>query len=192
MSDTGGLTTLVANQIEVKTDCPCFTPGTRIATARGERRVETLKIGDRVITRDNGIQAILGIGTLALDGYDLIHAPHLNPVLIQQGALGQGLPERDMLVSQNHRILVTNDKSTLFFEGSEVLVVAKHLTGLKGVDVVGVSHTTYIQLIFETHEVVLSDGIWTESFQPVAQSVNGVGNAERQEGKELYKELERS
>ena len=168
---------------------PCFTPGTVIATPKGERLVEELRAGDRVITRDNGIQEIRWIGEKAISGQELASNDHLRPVLIQKGSLGYGLPERDMLVSPNHRVLVNNDKTALYFEEREVLVAAKHLTGLAGVDVVNAMRTTYIHFMFDRHEVVLSNGAWTESFQPGEQSLKGVGNAQRNEIYELFPEL---
>ncbi len=174
---------------EIEDVIPCFTPGTLIATPSGERRVEDLEVGDRIITRDNGIQEIRWVGKRAMTGAELERAAHLKPVLIQQGALGNGLPERDMMVSPNHRVLVANDKTALYFEEREVLVAAKHLTGLDGVDVVDVSWTTYIHIMFEQHEVILSDGAWTESFQPGEHSLAGIGNAQRNEIFELFPEL---
>ncbi|MBY6138139.1 Hint domain-containing protein [Leisingera daeponensis] len=174
---------------EIEQIIPCFTPGTLIATPLGERKVEDLQAGDRVITRDNGIQEIRWIGTRTLEAGDLKGAAHLQPVLIRQGALGNGLPERDMMVSPNHRVLVANDKTALYFEDREVLVAAKHLTGLAGVDAVEVSSVTYIHFMFDQHEVVLSDGAWTESFQPGDQSLRGLDNAQRNELFELFPEL---
>ncbi|MGC1497993.1 MAG: tandem-95 repeat protein [Sulfitobacter sp.] len=174
---------------EIETIVPCFTPGTRIATPKGERNVEELQVGDRVITRDNGIQVIRWVGQRDMSGAELDRAEHLKPVLIRQGALGNDLPERDMMVSPNHRVLVANDKTALYFEEREVLVAAKHLTGLDGVDIVDVSHTTYIHIMFDNHEVILSDGAWTESFQPGDMSLAGVGNAQRNEILELFPEL---
>ncbi|SPJ29712.1 Hint domain-containing protein [Falsiruegeria mediterranea] len=168
---------------------PCFTPGTLIATPKGERRVEDLKIGDRVITRDNGIQEIKWLGTKTMTGQELVRAEHLNPILIREGALGGDLPERDMMVSPNHRVLVANDKTALYFEDREVLVAAKYLTGLEGVEVVEVSSVTYIHFMFDQHEVVLSDGTWTESFQPGDHTLAGLGNAQRNEIFELFPEL---
>lgn len=174
---------------EIENVIPCFTPGTRIATPKGERRVEELQVGDRVITRDNGIQEIRWVGQREMSAVDFDKAAHLKPVLIRQGALGNDLPERDMMVSPNHRVLVANDKTALYFEEREVLVAAKHLTGLEGVDIVDVSSTTYIHVMFDQHEVILSDGAWTESFQPGDMSLAGIGNAQRQEILELFPEL---
>ena len=174
---------------EIENVIPCFTPGTLIATPKGERRVEDLKVGDRVITRDNGIQQIRWVGAREMTAADFGRAAHLRPVLIRQGALGHDLPERDMMVSPNHRVLVANDKTALYFEEREVLVAAKHLTGLDGVDVIDVSGTTYIHVMFDQHEVILSDGTWTESFQPGDMSLAGIGNAQRAEILELFPEL---
>ena len=49
--------------------------------------------------------------------------------------------------------------------------------------------TTYIHFMFDRHEVVLSDGAWTESFQPGDYTLNGIGDAQRQEILELFPEL---
>ncbi|ETA51637.2 type I secretion protein [Rhodobacteraceae bacterium PD-2] len=176
--------------IEVEEIVPCFTPGTLIATPKGERLVEDLEVGDRVITRDNGIQEIKWVGRKDLTGFDLARKPQFKPILIQQGALGNNLPEHDMLVSPNHRVLVANDKTTLYFEEREVLVAAKHLTGLDGVDEVEANGVSYIHVMFDQHEVILSNGAWTESFQPGDYSLKGIGNAQREEILELFPELE--
>ncbi|MDU8913012.1 Hint domain-containing protein [Aestuariicoccus sp. MJ-SS9] len=168
---------------------PCFTPGTLIATPQGEKLVEDLREGDRVITRDNGIQEIRWVGRKDLTGHVLARKPHMKPILIQKGALGNGLPEHDMLLSPNHRVLVNNDKTALYFEEREVLAAAKHLIGLEGVDEVRTLGVSYIHFMFDSHEVVLSNGAWTESFQPGDYSLNGIGNAQRQEILELFPEL---
>ena len=190
--DAGGTETGTTAFFNIEQIVPCFTPGTLIATPRGEMLVEDLQVGDRVITRDNGIQDIRWVGARELTGADLAAAEHLSPILIRQGALGNDLPERDMMVSPNHRVLVANDKTALYFEDREVLVAAKHLTGLEGIDRVEVSGVTYIHFMFAQHEVVLSDGAWTESFQPGDLSLDGIGNAQRLEILELFPELDTS
>ena len=174
---------------EIETVIPCFTPGTTIATPKGERLVEELKVGDRIITRDNGIQEIAWMGHKQMSGKTLQSSPHLQPVLIKAGALGHGLPERDMLVSPNHRVLVASEKTQLYFEESEVLAAAKHMAGADGIHQVEVLQTTYIHFMFERHEVVLSNGAWTESFQPGDYSLKGIGNSQRNEIFELFPEL---
>jgi hypothetical protein len=48
---------------------------------------------------------------------------------------------------------------------------------------------TYIHFMFDQHEVVLSNGCWTESFQPGDHTLQGIGNAQRTEILELFPEL---
>lgn len=177
------------NYTNIEEIIPCFTPGTLIATPRGEMKVEELQVGDKVITRDNGLQAIRWIGRKTLSAAELSTREELNPILIRKGALGAGLPERDMLVSPNHRMLVSNEKAALLFEEYEVLVAAKHLTRMEGVDRVEASSVTYIHVMFDRHEVVLSDGTWSESFQPGDYTLKGIGDAARDELFTLFPEL---
>ena len=108
--------------------------------------------------------------------------PHLKPILIRQGSLGNGLPERDMMVSPNHRMLVANDRTALYFDEHEVLVAAKHLVNHKGVAQVDSLGTTYIHFLCDRHEVVLSNGAWTESFQPgdyIAEAASAMPSVRR-------------
>ncbi|MBL4917686.1 Hint domain-containing protein [Szabonella alba] len=175
--------------VNIENVIPCFTPGTLIATPKGEVPVERLRAGDRVITRDNGIQEIRWTGAKVMDGGAFVANPHLRPIMIRQGSLGNGLPERDMMVSPNHRVLVANDRTSLYFDEHEVLVAAKHLVGARGIFEVESLGTTYLHFMFDQHEVVLSDGAWTESFQPGDYTLKGMGNAQRNEIFELFPEL---
>ncbi|EEW26410.1 Hint domain-containing protein [Rhodobacter ferrooxidans] len=187
--DADGNTTGSMTFRNIENVIPCFTPGTLIATPKGEVPVESLAVGDRVITRDNGIQEIRWAGRKALSWQDLAVNPHLKPILVRRGSLGDGLPERDMMVSPNHRMLVANDRTALYFEEHEVLVAAKHLVGGAGVHEVDSIGTTYLHLMFDRHEVLLSNGAWSESFQPGDYTLKGMGNAQRSEIYELFPEL---
>lgn len=167
----------------------CFTPGTAIATPKGEVAVETLRAGDRVFTRDNGIQEIAWVGHRVMNAAKLIQAPHLRPVAIKAGALGNGIPERDLLLSPNHRVMMATELTQLYFEESEVLASAKHLIGAKGIATAEVSETTYIHFMCARHEVVLANGAWTESFQPGDHSLKGIDIRQRQEIMKIFPEL---
>ncbi|WP_373050266.1 Hint domain-containing protein, partial [Thalassovita aquimarina] len=92
-------------------------------------------------------------------------------------------------VSPNHRVLVSNEKVNLYFNETEVLAAAKHLVGLDGIHKLNVVGTTYIHFMFDQHEVVLSDGAWTESFQPGDMTLKGIGKEQREEIFALFPEL---
>jgi Ca2+-binding RTX toxin-like protein len=174
---------------EIENVIPCFTPGTRVATPRGEVAVEDLKVGDKVITRDNGFQDIQWVGHKRITLKTLTDAPHLKPVLIKAGSLGNGLPERDMIVSPNHRMLIANAEVDLLFDQPEVLVAAKHLVGMDGVHRLDMVATTYIHFMCASHQIVLADGAWSESFQPGDYTLSGIDSDQRDEIFELFPEL---
>ena len=186
--ETGAQANVLVNQVHPQRCTPCFTPGAMITTQRGEVPIQYLQAGDLVVTRDNGIQPVRWVGKTQMFLLDFQAEPHLLPVLVRQGSLGKGLPERDMMVSPNHRILVANERTSLRFAEREVLVAAKHLS-VPGVQTVQSSGTTYIHFLCGRHEVVLVDGIWTESFQPEDHSLKSIGNAQRLEIYEIFPEL---
>ena len=167
----------------------CFTPGTVIATARGEVLVEDLSEGDKVFTRDNGLQPIRWVGARSVTRQELARQPQLQPILIRAGALGSGLPLTDLIVSPNHRVLITSATAQMYFEENEVLVAAKHLVGRPGVARLATQGTTYVHFMCDAHEVVLSNGAWTESFQPGSYTLDAMEDAARQEILDLFPEL---
>lgn len=167
----------------------CFTPGTTILTPSGEIPVQDLKVGDKVVTRDNGLQAIRWVGKKKLVGHDLISRPKLRPIMIRAGALGHDLPKHDMMVSPNHRMLLVSQQAQLLFGASEVLVAAKHLVGADGVQQVDTVGVEYVHFLCDNHEVVLANGSWSESFQPGTYSMGSIDCDQREEIYELFPEL---
>ncbi|MEQ9694605.1 Hint domain-containing protein [Shimia sp. SDUM112013] len=186
--DAGGteIGTMAFSEIE---NVICFTPGTAILTPAGEVPVQDLKVGDKVVTRDNGLQTIRWIGKKRLSGRSLIDRPNLRPVMIRAGALGPDLPERDMMVSPNHRMLLVGAQPQLMFEEREVLAAAKHLTHFNGVHQVETGGVEYVHFLCDNHEVVLANGAWSESFQPGEYSMGGIGLEQQQEIYEIFPEL---
>ena len=138
---------------------PCFAAGTLILTPRGEIRIELLRPGDLVLTRDNGPQPLVWIGMRRLDAADLSLRPDLRPVVFAPGALGQ---DRRLLVSPQHGMLVGQG-------ADEALVRAIHLARLPGGKVRiarGVRSVTYVHLMFDRHQVIWGNGLASESFYP--------------------------
>jgi len=165
---------------------PCFTSGTRIATDRGPVPVEALQTGMLILTRDGGLRPLRWIGRNDLDAAALTRQPDLAPVCIAQGALGGDTPDRDMLVSPQHRVLITGVRAELLFGEHEVLVAAVHLVGQSGIVRAGAQDITYLHLLFDRHEIVLSDGAWTESFQPGDRTLAAMDTYQRREIGSLF------
>ncbi len=137
----------------------CYVRGTRILTATGERAIETLAPGDLVQTRDNGLQPLRWIGQSAA-----VAMGKLAPVCIRKGALGPGIPLRDLYVSRQHRILVHSRIAKRMFGASELLVPAIRLVDLPGVDKAPAPRPiTYFHLLTDRHEVIFAEGAPSET-----------------------------
>lgn len=163
----------------------CFAAGTAIATPSGEVAVEALRPGDRVLTRDNGARELAWAGRRDLGPADLAATPAFRPVLVRAGALGSGMPERDLTVSPRHRVLLAGAAGPHLDE-PEVLAAAMDLMGRPGIETPAAEAVSYVHLLFEGHEVVLSNGAWTESFQPTNWSLKGFGAGQRDEVLALF------
>ncbi len=168
---------------------PCFTPGTLIATDRGLCAVETLKQGDKVVTRDNGLRRINWVGRRNFTHDEIGQEDALQPVLVRKDAFGPGNPERSMIVSPNHRFLVRIHISPLTAGEDEALVAVTHLIDghrIKRAPMLGVS---YIHLLCHAHEVILANGSWTESFHPDDQIMGALADTQRREILGMFPEI---
>ncbi len=168
----------------------CFTSGTLITTAAGPVAIEDLKVGDMVTTLDHGEQPIRWIGSRTVNRDELSANPKLRPVRISVGALGNGLPTRDLIVSRQHRVLARSNIARRMFNTSEVLIPAHKLVGMDGIDIVeDATEVTYIHLLFARHEILFSEGAATESLYPGRQALTGLGAEAVEEIIYLFPEL---
>lgn len=174
---------------EIETVIPCFTEGTMITTPSGTIPVEELSVGDLVLTRDNGARPIRWIGRKKLSASDLAANPRLLPVTFKQGSMGDGLPLRDLKVSPQHRMLIQSYEAELLFGEAEVLAAARNFAGRPGIETSSAEDVTYIHIMFDQHEIVLSDGVWSESFQPGEHTLGDMDEAQRAELLELFPQL---
>ncbi|MDB6178018.1 Hint domain-containing protein [Paracoccus sp. Z330] len=165
----------------------CFVAGTLIETPDGLRPVEDLRAGDMVLTADHGARPLVWTGSRKLDS---AAQPNLRPVRISARALGENSPNADLLLSQQHRILVRSAAAARMFDASEVLVAAKHLTGLPGIEIVeDAGQVTYVHLLFDQHEIVTANGAATESLFTGPEALKGVSEAAREEILALFPQL---
>jgi hypothetical protein len=169
-------------------ELPCFVAGSMVDTHEGLKRVEDIAVGDFILTRDNGYQQVRWTGRHAQTEASMIARPDLASVIVRQGALGAGLPLRDMRVSPWHRLLICGQRAELLFDEYEVLVPAVHLVGQPGIER-DTAPQTYIHLMFDEHQIIRADGAWSESFQPGVKTLAGMGEEQRAEIFALFPEL---
>ena len=160
----------------------CFASGTRILTTDGDRRIDMLQAGDRIVTRDNGVQTLRWIGQRQLDAVDLARTPRLRPIQLSPALTGGDAP---LIVSPQHGVLFTLD-------GEETLVRATHLARMQG-GAARVMHgcrsVTYFHLLFEDHQIVFANGAPSESFFPGAFAMAALHSEVRSEIFALFPDL---
>ncbi|MEM6609181.1 MAG: Hint domain-containing protein [Pseudomonadota bacterium] len=169
---------------------PCFTAGTRIATARGDVAVETLTPADAVTLHPSGTAQLLRTYRRHLMAEELARYPNLRPVRICAGALDGTLPHRDLLVSRQHRMMVSSPIVARMFGTAEVLISAVRLTRLPGIYVDDtIEAVTYIHLLFDRHQVIYAEGAPTESLYTGFEALRAIAPAAREEITTIFPEL---
>ncbi len=158
----------------------CFTPGTKIATPEGLTLIEDLREGDLVQTKDNGAQAIRWIGSRRMTGARLFAMPKLRPIRIAGGLWGDDVPDGDLVVSPEHRILIKGAVAQELFNTPEVLVAAKDLINGDTITVdAKAREVTYVHLLFDRHQVMWANGVETESFHPASAALQTLDQLDR-------------
>jgi len=135
----------------------CFAAGTRILTARGEVPVETLSPGDLVATVSGTgapMQPVVFLGRrrFLLAGNPAAEA--LAPIRIAAGALAENTPQRDLLVSPDHCLLLDGRlvPARLLVNGSTIKADRR------------LAEVTYFHIELDQHDAVLAEGAAAETW----------------------------
>ncbi|WP_188612331.1 Hint domain-containing protein [Chelatococcus reniformis] len=134
----------------------CFLTATMIMSPEGERAVEELAIGDLVLTCDGLAVPVKWIGRQTLmPAFGL--SEERRPVFISAGALGEGLPVRDLRVTSDHALLLDG-----------VLVQAGALvngTTIRRMTPAELGERLVVYHIeLDRHDLVVADGVAAETF----------------------------
>ncbi|NET52327.1 MAG: Hint domain-containing protein, partial [Merismopedia sp. SIO2A8] len=146
----------------------CFLAGTLIRTEAGEKPVEELEIGDRVLTLSGQLEPIKWIGQQTYHR-QTAHPLRSHPIHIKPGALGENGPQRDLFVSPDHALLV---------EG--LLINAGALTN--GISIVQIQPEvetfTYYHVELHHHALLFAEGTAAESYLPQKQDRSTFDNGD--------------
>lgn len=155
----------------------CLCSGTLIETEAGPRAIERLTAGDRLLTPDGHLAEVAWVGHRTLSAAMLDSRPSLRPIRIARGALGHGLPRRDLLVSPQHRILVRSRIVARMQQGQDsTLVAAHHLLGRPGVETdLSDRPVTYWHVLCHRHELMLAEGAPVETLLPGREALRTLG-----------------
>jgi hypothetical protein len=132
----------------------CYLRGTRILTAEGEKPIETLHIGDSVVTRFGGFQKIKFLGRQSYAAAFAAANRAKWPVRISAGGLGDHLPNRDLIISPGHSMLI----------GHRLILADSLVNGLTITQPAPTGQIDYINIELETHDCVEAEGAWSETY----------------------------
>ena len=131
----------------------CFRVGTLIRTVDGDVPVEELAVGRLVPTEFSGVVPVVWIGHRRTDRRRHREPHKVWPIRIAAGAFGDGLPQRDLFLSPDHAVFL-----------SDVLVPIKHLINGSTIAQMRVDEVTYYQVELPEHDVLTMEWMAAESY----------------------------
>jgi hypothetical protein len=144
----------------------CFLQGTSVMTSTGEVFIEDLQIGDRVETVSGEARTVKWIGRQTYKQSGLSWHDSVVPIRICRHALGPNTPHRDLYLSPGH---------ALFIDG--VLIRVKDL--VNGTSIAAAPHREtieYFQIVLDSHDVILAEGVPAETFLLNSNNIEGFMN----------------
>jgi hypothetical protein len=132
----------------------CVDAATLILTDRGERRADSIRIGDTVITAFGRQQGVKWVGHRSFAQRFISGNRAMHPIRIEAGALGPKIPRNPLYVSP---------QLGFFLRGS--LIPAWCLVNGKSVQTVrAAADVHYLQLELESHDIMLAEGAPAETY----------------------------
>jgi hypothetical protein len=129
--------------------------GTRILTCRGAERIESLSIGNRVVTT-RGEKPIKWIGRQHFGrGRSERWPDSVHPICVSRSALADNVPHADLYLSPRHALLI-----------DDVLIEVRDLVNAKSITRAvpeGMKDIEYFHIELETHEVISAEGAPVET-----------------------------
>lgn len=150
--------------------------GGNVRTPCGPRRVELVRPGDLIVTRDTGLQPVRMVWKKELSAAQIAACPDLAPIRLKPRALGPMMPQRDLCLAPDHRVLVPGYRLAGPDNKRGCLIEARELAGSSDAAYVDRSAETVrcFTLVFDSHQIFCVNGLPVESFLPTASSVAGL------------------
>lgn len=149
-------TTFSLSGLEQTDFAACFAAGTMIATPQGDCAVETLAIGDPVLTAGGGTAPVKWIGRQTL--HKTFTPPErMVPVRVKSGALGPGTPHRDLVLTADHALILDGLAITAGALVNGTTIAYDAVESLP-------ERVTYYHVETEDHAVILANGTPAETF----------------------------
>lgn len=138
----------------------------QLRTPCGSRRAEFIRPGDLIVTRTNGLQPVRMVWTRTVTESEITADPSLAPVCLSPRAIGPMMPQRDLMVAGDHRLLIPGYRLIDRPDTAAALIPARDIAGTSDAAYVDRAHgdIVYYNLVFDAHQVFAANGLAVESF----------------------------
>jgi len=163
--------------------------GANLRTPCGARRVEFIRKGDLIVTRDNGLQPVRMVWTRTVTEAEFAADPSLAPVLLAPRAIGPMMPQQELRVGGAHRLLIPGWRLEDEEDGVNCLVPSRDVDGLSLGRDVKTDEVTYYNVVFDKAQVFCANGLPVESFTPCEETMRIVPDDVKEDLHALFPEL---
>ncbi|MBY5988377.1 Hint domain-containing protein [Roseovarius atlanticus] len=136
-----------------------FAAGAIVMTLDGEKAIEDLRPGDRVITRDTGMAVLRGVASATL---------RTRAIRVQAGSLGHTRPVRDVLLPAGQLLLIRDWRAEAMFGAKRAVAAVSRLVDGEFITDEGEVDMTLFTLEFDTPHVLYVDGLEVASTADIA------------------------
>lgn len=159
-----------------------------LRTPCGPRRAENIRPGDLVVTRDDGLQAVRMVWSRTVTEAEIAADPSLAPVRLKPRAIGPLMPQRDLLLAGDHRILVPGHRLVDMPDESACLISARDIAEASDEAYFDKSRgdVTFYNIVFDAHQIFCADGLPVESFVPSKKNLSSMDAAAKCQIKSLF------
>jgi hypothetical protein len=138
----------------ITAEVTCYCDGTHLLTTEGETKVEDLAVGQMLVTASGAQRPIRWIGYRKINMLRHPEPDLVQPIRIAAGALAEGVPARDLVVSPDHGMLVDG-----------ALIPARLLVNHRSITLDGSKPVvTYYHIELDQHDIVMAEGAPSESY----------------------------
>ena len=165
--------------------------GANIRTPFGARRIEHVRPGDLIVTRDNGLQPVKLIWKRVISDTEMNGSADLAPIHLNPRAIGPMMPSRSLRLAPGHRALIPGYRIADVADDTSYLMNIDAVASLNDQAYVDRSddEIVYYNLIFEDHQVFCVEGLPVESLRPTPKTIALMDVETREELADLFPNL---
>ena len=168
-----------------------------IMTNVGAKAIETVRQNDMILTMHHGYQPIRWIGAKLIVAKTLKNENRVKFIKVKKGSLGNNIPNRDLIIAQEHRVLLPcnhrpsfNNKGVNISNHTSFLTAVKNLLCHDGVDIAyDIEMMVYYHMIFDQDEIIFINDTPVECIFTDTKALASINADERKEILALFPEL---